>query len=191
VGVAINADGFSYLNQTTFPPATYCANGGEPVKLNGFAASRGKIISPRNNERPIFYISQRNLATMETPSGSIFNAISADRVIVRSGAVVKNLAALAPNPRTALGVNKNGRWLIMMTVDGREFGISEGVTLVELGNLLLSYGVYSGVNLDGGGSSAMVIKGIDGKPRKLNTAIDMNVPGQQRAVANHLGAYVR
>ena len=78
-----------------------------------------------------------------------------------------------------------------MTVDGREFGISEGVTLTELGNLLLSYGVYSGVNLDGGGSSAMVIKGIDGKPRKLNTAIDMNVPGQQRAVANHLGAYVK
>jgi GH25 family lysozyme M1 (1,4-beta-N-acetylmuramidase) len=191
VGVAINADGFSYLNQTTFPPATYCANGGEPVKLNGFAASRGRIISPRNNERPVVYISQKNLATIETVSGSVFNAISADRVIVRNGAVVKNLAALAPNPRTALGVNKNGRWLIMMTVDGREFGISEGVTLVELGNLLLSYGVYSGVNLDGGGSSAMVIKGIDGEPRKLNTAIDMNVPGQQRAVANHLGAYVR
>lgn len=191
VNVAINADGFSYLSPATFPAATYCANGGEPVKLNGFAASRGKVISPRNNERPIVYISQKNLTTIEKVAGNVFNALSADRVVVRNGAVVKSLAALEPNPRTALGVNKNGRWLILMTVDGREFGTSEGVTLTELGNLLLSYGVYSGVNLDGGGSSAMVIKGIDGKPRKLNTAIDMNVPGQQRAVANHLGAYVK
>ncbi len=191
VGVAINADGWSYLDQTTFPPATYCATGGEPVKLNGFAASRGKVVSPRNNERPIVYISQKNLTTVEQAPGNVFNALSADRVIVRQGAVVKNLAALAPSPRTAMGVNKNGKWLILMTVDGREFGVSEGVTLTELANLLLSYGVYAGVNLDGGGSSTMVVKGFDGQARTLNTAIDMNVPGRQRPVANHLGAFVK
>jgi GH25 family lysozyme M1 (1,4-beta-N-acetylmuramidase) len=191
VGVAINADGWSYLNQTTYPPATYCATGGEPVKLNGFAASRGKVVSPRNNERPVVYISQKNLTTVEQVSGNVFNALSADRVIVRQGAVVKNLAALAPNPRTAMGVNKNGRWLILMAVDGREFGVSEGVTLNELAGLLLSYGVYSGVNLDGGGSTTMVVKGVDGKAVTLNTAIDSNVPGRQRAVANHLGAFVK
>jgi exopolysaccharide biosynthesis protein len=137
------------------------------------------------------YISQKNLTTIEQVSGSVFNAISADRVIVRNGAVVKNLAALEPNPRTAMGVNKNGRWLILMAVDGREFGISEGVTLTELANLLLSYGVHSGVNLDGGGSTTMVVKGVDGKALTLNTAIDSNVPGRQRAVANHLGAFVK
>lgn len=191
VGVAINADGWSYLNPGTFPAPTYCPTGGEPVKLNGFAASRGKILSPRNNERPIVYISQRNITSIEQVTGNVFNAISADRVIVRNGAVVKNLAALAPNPRTAMGVNKNGRWLILMAVDGREFGISEGVTLTELANLLLSYGVHSGVNLDGGGSTTMVVKGADGKALTINTAIDSNVPGKQRAVANHLGAFVK
>ncbi len=191
VNVAINADGFSYLSPTTYPPATYCSKGGDVLRLNGFAASRGKITAPRVNGRPTVYISQRNLVSIDVETGKAFNAVSADRVIVKQGVVVKNLAALAPNPRTALGVNKNGRWLILMAVDGREFGVSEGATLTELANLLLSYGVYNGVNMDGGGSSAMVIRGVDGKPRTLNTAIDQNVPGRERAVANHLGVFIK
>ncbi|MFN8411284.1 MAG: phosphodiester glycosidase family protein [Anaerolineales bacterium] len=191
VHVAINGDGFSYLNPVNYPPASFCGNGGEPLKLNGYAASRGKQTSPQVNGRPTVYIAQNNRVTINTVTGKIFNAVSADRVIVKGGAIVKNLAALEPNPRTAMGINKNGKWLILMTVDGREFGVSEGVTLTELANLLLSYGVYDGVNMDGGGSSAMVIKGADGKARTLNTAIDQNVPGQERAVANHLGVFVK
>ena len=65
------------------------------------------------------------------------------------------------------------------------------MTLDELAGLLISYGVYSGVNMDGGGSSAMVIKGIDGEARILNSPIDQNIPGKERAVANHLGLYVK
>jgi hypothetical protein len=41
--------------------------------------------------------------------------------------------------------------------------------------------------LDGGGSSTMVIEGVDKRPRVLNTPVDNNNPGQERAVANHLG----
>jgi exopolysaccharide biosynthesis protein len=88
-------------------------------------------------------------------------------------------------------LNKNGRWLILMVVDGRQDGYSEGVTLAEMGNLLLTYGVYTGANMDGGGSSSMVIKGVDGKARILNSPIDQNIPGKERAVANHLGLYVK
>jgi exopolysaccharide biosynthesis protein len=88
-------------------------------------------------------------------------------------------------------LNKNGRWLILMVIDGRQDGYSEGVTLSELGALLITYGVYTGVNMDGGGSSAMAIKGVDGKARILNSPIDMNIPGKERAVANHLGLYVK
>jgi exopolysaccharide biosynthesis protein len=78
-----------------------------------------------------------------------------------------------------------------MVVDGRQNGYSEGVTFPELGELLISYGVYTGVNLDGGGSSTLVIKGADGKPRVLNSPIDLNVPGKERAVGNHLGLYIK
>jgi len=78
-----------------------------------------------------------------------------------------------------------------MVVDGRQEGYSEGVTFPELAELLISYGVYTGVNIDGGGSSTMIIKGVDGDARILNSPIDQNVPGNERAVANHLGLYLK
>jgi len=62
-------------------------------------------------------------------------------------------------------------------------GPGEGVTFDELADMMISNGVYTGMSLDGGGSSTMV---IDGGPRVLNTLIDKNVPGRERAVANHL-----
>ena len=191
VGVAINGDGFSYLDVTAYPPATTCPSGGDPVKVNGYAASRGTIYSPTKTVQPTVYISAKNAVTVDEKPSKVFNAISGDRVVVQKGAVVKNLAALAPAPRTALGVNKNGRWLIWMVIDGRQDGYSEGVTLAELGSLLISYGVYTGVNMDGGGSSAMVIKGVDGEARILNSPIDQGVVGKERSVANHLGLLVK
>jgi len=112
-------------------------------------------------------------------------------VVVQNGVTVKNLAAAVPAPRTAIGLNKAGRWLIFMVVDGRQAGFSEGVTFPELADLLISYGVYTGVNMDGGGSSTMVIKGADAKARLLNSPIDQNIPGKQRSVANHLGLFVK
>ncbi|MCA1900532.1 MAG: SH3 domain-containing protein, partial [Chloroflexi bacterium] len=190
LGAAINGDGYSYLDPVSYPPSTSCPTGGDPVKVNGYAASRGTVYSPTKTVQPIVYLSAKNQITVnETPSKT-FNAVSGDRLVVQKGAVVKNLAALSPAPRTAVGISKNGRWLIWMVVDGRQQGYSEGVTLDELGSLLLTYGVYTGVNMDGGGSSAMVIRGVDGKARILNSPIDQNIPGKERAVANHLGLLV-
>jgi uncharacterized protein YgiM (DUF1202 family) len=187
---AVNGDGFNYL-PASYVPITYCPKGGDPVKTQGFAASRGKIYSPIKTAQPEVYINPRNQMSINIPPSTIFNAVSGDRMVVEKGAMVKNLAAATPNPRTAFGLNKNGRWLTIMVVDGRQPGYSEGVTFPELANILLSYGIYTGVNMDGGGSSTMVIKGADGKPRVLNSPIDMNVPGKERAVANHLGLFIK
>ncbi len=191
LGVAINGDGYSYLNVSTYPPASTCPNGGDPVKVNGYAASRGMIYSPVRTIQPTVYISSKNQVTINIKPSNVFNAVSGDRLVVQKGITVKNLAALAPAPRTAIGLSKNGRWLIWMVIDGRQEGYSEGVTLNELAGLLITYGVYSGVNMDGGGSSAMVIQGIDGETRILNSPIDQNIPGKERAVANHLGLFVK
>jgi hypothetical protein len=187
--LAINADGWRYLDPNTVPGGA-CASG-DPVKVNGYAASRGTVYSPVKTYEPEIYIGPRNQVTINTPPVKPFNAFAGDRVVVQNGIVVKNLAATIPQPRTALGLNKNGRWLTLMVVDGRQEGYSEGVTFPELGELLISFGVYTGVNLDGGGSSTMVMKGTDGKPHILNSPIDLNVPGKERAVANHLGLYIR
>jgi hypothetical protein len=47
------------------------------------------------------------------------------------------------------------------------------------------------MNLDGGGSSTLVIEGEDGQPVILNSPIDHYIPGTERPVANHLGIYIK
>ncbi|MBE7436695.1 MAG: SH3 domain-containing protein [Anaerolineales bacterium] len=187
---AINGGYFSYLD-ASFIPSKLCPNGGDPVRISDYAASRGKIYSNKKTAQPVIHIGKKNQVIFNPKQPAVFNAISGDRLVVVEGKVVKNLAAQVPNPRTAVGLSKNGRWLTLMVVDGRQAGYSEGVTFPELAELLISYGVYTGANMDGGGSSSMVIRGFDGKARVLNSPIEMNQPGKERPVGNHLGLFIK
>jgi exopolysaccharide biosynthesis protein len=97
----------------------------------------------------------------------------------------------ALEPRTAVGVNKNGRRLYLVVVDGRQPLYSEGATLQVLAGLLKDFGAYYAMNLDGGGSSTLVMEGADGEAIILNSPIDSYIPGRERPVANHLGVYLK
>jgi hypothetical protein len=61
-------------------------------------------------------------------------------------------------PRTIAGVDDRGD-LILVTVDGRLAGGSEGFTLYEEAEFMRSLGAVQALNLDGGGSSAMAVNG--------------------------------
>lgn len=70
------------------------------------------------------------------------------------------------HPRSAVGLDAGGAvWLVV--VDGRQ-PLSRGVTLEELAALLLDLGAVDAVNLDGGGSSTLVVRPPDGAPVRLN-----------------------
>ena len=56
-----------------------------------------------------------------------------------------------------MGYTHDRRFLIMMVVDGRRPDYSRGVDLIELAELMLGFECYDAVNMDGGGSSTMVI----------------------------------
>ena len=62
------------------------------------------------------------------------------------------------HPRTAAGYNASGSKLFLVTVDGRQT-TSAGMTLHQLANFMLTLGVDRAVNLDGGGSTTMVVRG--------------------------------
>ncbi len=59
------------------------------------------------------------------------------------------------HPRTA--VCYNAREIIFVVVDGRQPRLSMGMTLEELGDLMVSLGCTEAMNTDGGGSSVMAI----------------------------------
>jgi hypothetical protein len=61
------------------------------------------------------------------------------------------------NPRTGIGLTADGR-IVLVVVDGRRSGAA-GMSLLEFARFMLGLGVVSAMNLDGGGSSTMVIKG--------------------------------
>jgi MYXO-CTERM domain-containing protein len=88
----------------------------------------------------------------------------------------------ARNPRTAVGINEAGTKLWLVVVDGRS-STSAGASLNELGGLMKGLGAHRALNLDGGGSSAMYIKGEGGIQNQPSD-------GAQRTVANHLGVCI-
>jgi exopolysaccharide biosynthesis protein len=61
-------------------------------------------------------------------------------------------------PRTAMGYTKDDK-LIMLVVQGRYPGISEGATLIEEAQIFKDLGCWEALNLDGGGSSCLLING--------------------------------
>ncbi|GGQ28924.1 phosphodiester glycosidase family protein [Streptosporangium pseudovulgare] len=61
-------------------------------------------------------------------------------------------------PRTMAGIDRQGQ-LLLVTVDGRLSDGSEGFTIAEAAAFMRSLGAVQALNLDGGGSSAMAVKG--------------------------------
>jgi Phosphodiester glycosidase len=78
-------------------------------------------------------------------------------------------------PRTMAGVRRDGS-LLLVTVDGRRPGWSAGVTLREGARVMRSLGARDALNLDGGGSTAMAVRG-----RTVSLPSD---PGGERGVSD-------
>ena len=186
VQIAVNGDGFSPW--WSRGPLDYYPQPGDPVTPKGFAASNGKVYSEGIGTEPVFYVTRRGGISFRKPNNP-YTAIAGDRYLIQGGEKEADLDDSERDPRTALGFNKNGRWLYLVVVDGRQPFYSTGATFDELADILIAHGAYFGMSLDGGGSTTMVIEGADGEPVILNSPIDQYVPGRERPVANHLGIF--
>ena len=187
VQVAVNGDGFSPW--WSHSVADYYPHVGDPVQPRGMAASRGKLYWTSQAAVPTLYISSRNQLSFDEPAKP-FNAVSGETLLIMGGQIMPDLNNTASQPRTAIGYSKNGRYLYLVVVDGRQPFYSEGMTVRELAGLMLSVGANYAMDLDGGGSSTLVVQGPNGEPRVLNSPIDNYIPGRERPVANHLGIFV-
>ncbi len=101
--------------------------------------------------------------------GKVIGVIGGGPTILRDGEVVAEERTgpegwgsgflTTRHPRTAIGVKEDGTTVVAMVVDGRQPGRSRGVDLNELGELMREKGAFTAMNLDGGGSSTMVVDG--------------------------------
>lgn len=193
VQVAVNGDGFSPWWSRSV--ADYYPRAGDPVAPFGFSASSGNIYWDGENDgdigvEPTLYINRRNALSFNNRPNNVHSAISGDRMLVLKGEIISDLDNSEVEPRTAVGINRNGRYLYIVVVDGRQPFYSAGATFVELAEILVEQGAFAAMSLDGGGSSTLVVEGEDGLPRLLNAPIDNYIPGRERPVGNHLGIFV-
>ena len=178
------------INALPFDPVS--GTEGEPRTNVGIVVTDGVMISPPHPEFDalVFYtdgsaaiVNQsdiQSIENIENAVGGFYRILKADELVPRTA----NLTAR--RPRSAAGLSPDGRFLYLLVIDGRRLG-SVGSTEAETAVLLRSLGASEGINLDGGGSTALALRYPDGEVRVVNTPIHDGIPGRERAVAGCLG----
>jgi exopolysaccharide biosynthesis protein len=105
--------------------------------------------------------------------------------IMFDGTPVSGLDDRQRAPRSAVGNSADGRRMWLLTLDGRQSD-SVGATLAELAKLLREMGVDDAANLDGGGSSTLVLR--DAGATAVTIVNDPSDPSP-RFVPNGIGIY--
>lgn len=85
------------------------------------------------------------------------------------------------HPRTGIGFDSENR-PVLITVDGRQAGFSQGVNLREFAKIMQANGLKNGFNLDGGGSTQAILK--SGNDFKIVNSPSEGGPTTYRAVSN-------
>jgi hypothetical protein len=116
---------------------------------------------------------------------NVWDVMGGSPILVTNGARVVGTCTTSfcssRNPRTGVGVTADGK-ILMVVVDGRQAGWSVGVSLPKFAAIFRNLGAVSALNLDGGGSSTMVVRGdvvnrpSSGHERSVSTAL-MVLPG--------------
>jgi hypothetical protein len=194
--VAVNGDFFEAIAQKDpNGKSTGFARGkwGTPT---GPAATDGTLWRAAPATRPALLVGGGRAAVAEVDPRKqlpawVRQAIGGNVVLVRDGKVVpqKNKDR---HPRTVAGVDASGSRLILLVVDGRQPKLSIGMTYEELGREMVRLGVADAVNLDGGGSTTLVLRDLREPATAAAAWVVANSPsdGRERAVADVLGVHL-
>jgi Ca2+-binding RTX toxin-like protein len=91
----------------------------------------------------------------------VLDSVGGFPLLMRDGSIVAKKCVepiCGRHPRTGIGTTADGR-LLLVTVDGRRRHHSVGMTLIEFAREFEALGATWALNLDGGGSSTMVVRG--------------------------------
>ncbi len=191
---ALAAINGSYFNMRTGEPVCYLRINGRELGENTPSATdsihrkyyQNATIRLLPTHRPRFLIpdSSRNAERLLPDS----NVMTAGPTLIQRGIDIPQRLdrsfVYARHNRTAIGLKPDGT-VIMLVADGRHRGEAEGLSLPELTRIMHWLGCRDAVNLDGGGSTTMYVKGR-GSDGIVNNPSDNGRfdPAGQRRVAN-------
>lgn len=163
-------------------PLDYYPRSGDPTEPFGVLISDGVEFGNNRFHKATIYFDEDH-ATLKAFEGARW-AASGYRVLVRESQVAELGKSSVSAPRSVIGFD--GTHLMMVVVDGRQPGYSEGLTIPELAQLMVDLGAQWAVEMDGGGSSTLV-DGAPTSPRVLNCPIHTRIPCRERPVAAQFG----
>lgn len=192
--VAVNGDFFSARKTIDAEGAASGYVSGKWARALGPAVTDGFLWAPAAEPRAALILDasrKASIASIQQAPAEARQVIAGSHIIVREGQSVAETASTfsrTRHPRTAAGIADEGRTLILVVVDGRRAGEASGMSLSELAELMKQLGCRDALNLDGGGSTEMVLRDPQsGELQVLNRPSD----GRERAVANVLGITIR
>jgi exopolysaccharide biosynthesis protein len=166
--------------------------------LQSLSVRQGQVLSPWSKAAQFHYgvnISEDNQITFieadandperlnSQPKVKYYNAVAGGVRLLKQG---KRFAkSQNVHPQTAIGLvffQQKQQELLLVVVDGRQPGFSEGISYVELADFMQSLGASEALSLDGGGSSTLLVQDKEGKLQLQNRPSD----GFERLVGDSL-----
>ena len=174
---AVNANAWGNLSAAPGTEAPEQFTAGVPCDVLGWVVSEGAMRSPVDESVWSFWLDPNGQGHIASVKESLpaRMAIAGFSGLLREGKVLPK-AGGPLHPRTALGLDAAGRRLTLVVVDGRQAGFSEGMSEYELAELLAGLGCQDALNLDGGGSSVMLMADPEGKLQIVNRPSESSGP---------------
>lgn len=191
------------INAGLFWPPEYYPPEGTPMNVLGLAISQGLLVSPADDPEyaaTVLIDASNHAQLVHThwpvmDTSGVWMAVAGNYSVLVGGTNVgweyrsNGVHVHGVNPRTAVGLSRDQRHLFLLTIDGRQPGYSDGAWDYETGAWLQLLGAHDGINLDGGGSTLMVMEDSLGNPLPLSRSGALLDSGQERTVGSHLGIY--
>jgi hypothetical protein len=156
---------------------------GAGCDISGWAVCDGRQRSTPQAGHWSFWLDDQRRAQLDAQpqNGLAQQAVAGFGGLIRRGEILPAPSDVL-HPRTALGLDAEGRWLALAVVDGRQKGYSEGMSERELAEFMAELGCAEAINLDGGGSSVMLLEDATGNLEIKNRPSDAMGPRQVPAM---------
>jgi hypothetical protein len=166
-----------------------------PLQILGLSISQGVTVSPADH--PAFVslmLFTSNNVPILVPTNSpnpgttgIYTAIAGNHTLLTNGVNLMVPNPFDRDPRTSIGLSQDRHYLLLMAIDGRQAGWSDGCDFYTTAEWLKRFGATDGINMDGGGSTTMVKANCIGAATRLNRPSYVASSGRERYIGHNFG----
>ncbi len=175
------------INGAPYGPANILNRNLFVCYISGLYLYKGSLISEPYDPFDALYIPDEGEIFFDSqklyPLDGVSRAVGGFHIALKDG---ENLgSADARHPRSVIGLSRDSGFLYFAAFDGRQPEYA-GVTTQEIGLWMSWLGATDALNMDGGGSTALVLN-RHGEPTLLNSPVQRGITGLERSVASHVG----